>query len=201
MVRDCPGAHSGRPPDRAGGPWRRRTAWQAGGVIDGIRVDTAQQIVDHLVSRVATVDRKLQCAGGCNLELRTASGREANGLLDFRIRRIRRCDDKVFVIFAQRANHVCAHELFRQQLQCARLGSAKIGDLQAKRGRGAWPWIAAAVVVAALGLALGLSNIGGGGSAVRKPERTSTLVPTVQRGARPADEAQNLSRWLRSHSR
>ena len=39
MVRDCPGAHSGRPPDRAGGPWRRRTAWQAGGVIVGIGVD------------------------------------------------------------------------------------------------------------------------------------------------------------------
>jgi eukaryotic-like serine/threonine-protein kinase len=72
---------------------------------------------------------------------------------------------------------------------------------QARRGRGAWPWIAAAVVVAALGLALGLSNIGGGGSAVRKPERTPTLVPTVQRGAGPEDEAQNLSRWLRSHSR
>jgi eukaryotic-like serine/threonine-protein kinase len=72
---------------------------------------------------------------------------------------------------------------------------------QVRRARRAWPWIVAAVVLSAVGLALGLSNIGGGGSAVRKPASTSGLVPTIQRGANPADEAQNLSRWIRSHSR
>jgi serine/threonine protein kinase len=72
---------------------------------------------------------------------------------------------------------------------------------QVRRARRAWPWIVAAVVLSTVGLALGLSNIGGGGSTVRKPASTSALVPTIQRGANPADEAQNLSRWIRSHSR
>jgi serine/threonine-protein kinase len=72
----------------------------------------------------------------------------------------------------------------------------------ARRRRGAWPWVVAAIVLAALGLALGLSNLGGGhGSGVRKPQRTSPLVASIARGPTPADEARNLSRWLRSHSR
>jgi serine/threonine-protein kinase len=71
---------------------------------------------------------------------------------------------------------------------------------RARRRRSVWPWAVAAMVLAALGLALGLSNIGGRHSAVRNQQRTSPLVPTIARGAGPADEARNLSRWLRSHS-
>jgi eukaryotic-like serine/threonine-protein kinase len=79
--------------------------------------------------------------------------------------------------------------------------SIRTSHARTRRRRGAWPWVVA-IVLAALGLALGLSNIGGGhGSAVRKPQRTSPLVPTIARGAGPTDEARNLSRWLRSHSR
>jgi serine/threonine-protein kinase len=71
---------------------------------------------------------------------------------------------------------------------------------RARRGRGARPWIVAAVVLAALGLALGLWNLGGGRSGARRVQHTTQLVPTIPVGASPADEARNLSRWLRSHS-
>jgi serine/threonine-protein kinase len=88
--------------------------------------------------------------------------------------------------------------------EATRVGATKqlpARRFQARRGRGAWPWIVAAVVLAALGLALGLSNIGGGRSGARTVQHTSPLVPTIPRGVNPADEARNLSRWIRSHSR
>jgi serine/threonine protein kinase len=67
-------------------------------------------------------------------------------------------------------------------------------------GSGAWLWIAAAVLVAAIAVALGLARIGGRSSATK----TTTVAPAVapvRPGASAADEARNLARWLRSHSR
>jgi serine/threonine-protein kinase len=68
-------------------------------------------------------------------------------------------------------------------------------------GQSAWLWIAAAAVVAAIGLALGLANLGGGGSSSQPPKRPAPRVTGVPRGTTAADEARNLAAWLRSHSR
>ena len=70
-------------------------------------------------------------------------------------------------------------------------------------GRSAWLWIAAAAVVAAIGLALGLANLGRRGSPTASRARTTTAprVAVVPRGATAAAEARNLAAWLRSHSR
>ena len=68
-------------------------------------------------------------------------------------------------------------------------------------GRSAWLWIAAAALVAAIGLALGLANLGGGGGSSSQPPRTAPTVAGVPPGATAADEARNLAHWLRSHSR
>jgi serine/threonine-protein kinase len=66
------------------------------------------------------------------------------------------------------------------------------------RIRSRW-WILGALVAAAIALALGLSRLGGGGP---RPERpASPAVAAVPRGTTPADEARNLSAWLRANSR
>jgi hypothetical protein len=73
--------------------------------------------------------------------------------------------------------------------------------MQTVPGRSAWLWIAAAAVVAVIGLVLGLANLGGGGSLSQPPQRTAQTVAGVPQGATAAEEARNLSAWLRSHSR
>jgi serine/threonine protein kinase len=61
-------------------------------------------------------------------------------------------------------------------------------------------WFAGAVVAATIALALGLAQIGGGGSGSKSPSPPAQVARPAA-GATPADEARNLSRWLRAHSR
>jgi serine/threonine-protein kinase len=65
-------------------------------------------------------------------------------------------------------------------------------------GRSAWVWIVGASVVAIVVVILGLFSLGGGGSP-STPQPVQIQAP--DRGATPAAEAQNLSAWLRAHSR
>jgi serine/threonine-protein kinase len=65
-------------------------------------------------------------------------------------------------------------------------------------GAGAWLWIVAAVVVAAVALTLGLIRVGGDGSS---SPPTRPAVEPVSPGRTAADEARNLGAWLRRHSR
>ncbi len=61
-----------------------------------------------------------------------------------------------------------------------------------------WLWTIGAAAVAIVAVILGLS-LGGGGSSSTKPQLVQIHAPA--RGATPAEEAQNLSAWLRAHSR
>jgi serine/threonine-protein kinase len=65
-------------------------------------------------------------------------------------------------------------------------------------GRSAWIWIAGATAVAIVGVILGLFSIGGGGSSAKQQ---SVQIQAPARGATPADEARNLSAWLRAQSK
>jgi eukaryotic-like serine/threonine-protein kinase len=64
-------------------------------------------------------------------------------------------------------------------------------------GAGAWLWIAAAAVLAAVALALGLTQLGGGKS---QPAPRRPPVASIPAGPTAADEARNLSNWLRRYS-
>jgi serine/threonine protein kinase len=84
------------------------------------------------------------------------------------------------------------------------LATAVTEPLQSRRYRsvpaaGAWLWIAAAVAVAAVAVILGLLRIGNGSDAAGPQGRAQISAPP--RGATVAEEARNLSRWLRRHSR
>ena len=65
-------------------------------------------------------------------------------------------------------------------------------------GRSWWLWLAGAVVVAALAIALGLAKLGGGGNSSPPPPPPRVSPPA--RGASATQQARNLARWLRSHS-
>jgi len=67
-------------------------------------------------------------------------------------------------------------------------------------GRKTWTWIALAVALAVAALVLGLAALGGKGKHSRVPTTVARVRPIVQ-GATAADEARNLSRWLRSYAR
>jgi len=62
-----------------------------------------------------------------------------------------------------------------------------------------WPWIAAAAAVAGLAATLGLLRLGGSGSKVPTVPPAGVSPPAP--AATPAQEARNLSAWLRAHSR
>jgi hypothetical protein len=63
-------------------------------------------------------------------------------------------------------------------------------------------WIAAAAVVVAVALALGLARLGGGGSSHGGSSPPPTQrIRSVPQGATPAQAARNLSRWLRTNAR
>jgi serine/threonine protein kinase len=57
-------------------------------------------------------------------------------------------------------------------------------------------WLVAAAVLAAVGLSLGLSRLGGNGGRHARPP----TVAAIPRGKTPAAEAHNLSAWLRAQS-
>lgn len=65
--------------------------------------------------------------------------------------------------------------------------------------RSTWIWITLAVAFLAVALTLGLTQIGGSDSS--PPAPTVPRVQPVPPGATPADEARNLSRWLRANAR
>jgi serine/threonine protein kinase len=67
-------------------------------------------------------------------------------------------------------------------------------------GRSAWLWLAAAVAVAALAVVLGLLQLGddGGDRSAPPPPRG---VSAPARGQSAEQQARNLARWLRLHSR
>src|SRR5262249_42069617 len=69
-------------------------------------------------------------------------------------------------------------------------------------GRKTRIWVAVAIAAAVVALVVGLIGFGGRGKGNRSPKTTTvTRVPPVARGAGVADEARNLSRWLRSNAR
>jgi eukaryotic-like serine/threonine-protein kinase len=83
------------------------------------------------------------------------------------------------------------------------LAAAVTEPLQARTSRNipggsAWLWIAAAAALALVAVVVGLLSLGGD----RKPAATPPPAPIEApvRGATPADEARNLSAWLRRHS-
>jgi serine/threonine-protein kinase len=65
-------------------------------------------------------------------------------------------------------------------------------------GLGAWAWIVAAAAVAAVALAVGLLSLAGNES---KPPPRQPSVARIPSAATAAEEAQNLSTWLRRYSR
>jgi eukaryotic-like serine/threonine-protein kinase len=69
---------------------------------------------------------------------------------------------------------------------------------QSLPGGSAWLWIAAAAALALVAVVLGLLSLGGDSKPAAKPQPAPIEAPV--RGATPADEARNLSAWLRRHS-
>jgi serine/threonine-protein kinase len=65
-------------------------------------------------------------------------------------------------------------------------------------GGNGWLWITAAAALALVAVVLGLLSIGGDGKPAATPQPAPIEAPI--RGATPADEARNLSAWLRRHS-
>jgi serine/threonine protein kinase len=61
-------------------------------------------------------------------------------------------------------------------------------------------WLVAAAVLVALAIGLGLASLGGDGDRDRSPAPAARVAPPV-RGATAADQARNLTRWLRANSR
>jgi eukaryotic-like serine/threonine-protein kinase len=83
------------------------------------------------------------------------------------------------------------------------LATAVTEPLQARTyrnipGGSARLWVAAAAVVALVAVVLGLLSLGGDGKPAATPQPAPIEAPV--RGATPADEARNLSAWLRRHS-
>jgi len=70
---------------------------------------------------------------------------------------------------------------------------------QSLPGRSAWLWIAVAATAALVAVVLGLISLGGDGKHAATPPPAPIEAPV--RGATAADEARNLSAWLRRHSR
>jgi serine/threonine-protein kinase len=85
------------------------------------------------------------------------------------------------------------------------LATAVTEPLQSRRytsipGADAWLWIAAAAAVATVAVSLGVLEVGGGDDAP-EPRPPAAVISAPPRGASAAEEARNLSRWLRTHSR
>jgi serine/threonine-protein kinase len=83
------------------------------------------------------------------------------------------------------------------------LATAVTESLQARTYRNipggrTWLWIAAAAALALAAVVLGLLSLGDDGKPAATPQPAPIEAPV--RGATPADEARNLSAWLRRHS-
>jgi serine/threonine-protein kinase len=83
------------------------------------------------------------------------------------------------------------------------LATAVTEPLQARTyrnipGGSAWLWIAATAALALAAVVLGLLSLGDDGKPAATPQPAPIEAPV--RGATPADEARNLSAWLRRHS-
>jgi serine/threonine protein kinase len=70
----------------------------------------------------------------------------------------------------------------------------------ARSTRRARVWLVAVLVVTALAIALGLARLGGDGGSASTPPAPARVSPPA-RGATAAQQARNLARWLRTHSR
>jgi len=68
-------------------------------------------------------------------------------------------------------------------------------------GGGTWMWICLAAAFGLVVLVLGLAGIGSSGHSSSSHTPTVAQVQSIARGATPADEARNLSRWLRANAR
>ena len=66
-------------------------------------------------------------------------------------------------------------------------------------GRGGARWIAAAIALAAVAVILGLAKLGGDGGNAPPPASPHVAPPAP--GATPEQQARNLARWLRVHSK
>ena len=92
------------------------------------------------------------------------------------------------------------HDLHRRPDRIESLFFHPNGVVALRDGRGnAWLWIAVAAALALIAVVLGLLSLGGDGKPAATPSPAPIEAPV--RGATPADEARNLSAWLRRHSR
>jgi len=66
-------------------------------------------------------------------------------------------------------------------------------------GRSSWWWLAAAIAAAAVAVILGLAKLGGTTSSSPPPAPARVTPPA--RGQTATQQARNLARWLRAHSR
>ena len=93
-----------------------------------------------------------------------------------------------------------ATELPTEPLLATAISEPLRGRIYRSLPRGsAWLWIAAAAALALVAVVLGLLSLGGDGKPAATPQPAPIEAPV--RGATPADEARNLSAWLRRHSR
>jgi serine/threonine-protein kinase len=92
-----------------------------------------------------------------------------------------------------------ATELPTQPLLATATSEPLRGRIYRSLPRGnAWLWTAAAAALALVAVVLGLLSLGGDGKPAATPPPAPIEAPV--RGATPADEARNLSAWLRRHS-
>jgi len=69
---------------------------------------------------------------------------------------------------------------------------------QSLPGGSSWLWIAAAAALGVVAIVLGLLRLGGDDKPAARPQPAPIEAPV--RGTTPADEARNLSAWLRRHA-
>lgn len=106
--------------------------------------------------------------------------------------------------------HALAHDPVFRPSSAAEFGQELAGsELEPTRpvprrravstGRRARLWLVGAVLAAAVAIALGLAKLGGDGGSSPPPAPARVAPPA--RGATAGEQARNLARWLRTHSR
>ena len=89
-----------------------------------------------------------------------------------------------------------AHELAGSERATRRLPQRRFEGVSARRSG---LWLAAAIAAAAIAVILGLAKLGGTRSSSPPPAPARVRPPA--RGQTATQEARNLARWLRAHSR